>query len=68
MTRDEIFDRIRELLTKTFGLPAEKITPTALLQQDLDLDSIDARACRVYGARDLPARHVGERGPDLVAA
>jgi len=29
MTRDEIFERVRELLTKTFGLPAEKITPTA---------------------------------------
>ena len=33
-----------------------------------DLDSIDARACRVHGARDLPARHIGERGPDLIAA
>ena len=36
MTRDEIFERVRELLTKTFGLPAEKVTPTALLQKDLD--------------------------------
>ena len=42
MTRDEIFERIREMLTKTFGSPAEKMTPTALLQKDLDLDSIDA--------------------------
>ena len=48
MTRDEIFERVRELLTKTFGLPAEKITPTALLQQDLDLDSIDAVDLVVY--------------------
>ena len=48
MTRDEIFERVRELLTKTFGLPAEKVTPTALLQQDLDLDSIDAVDLVVY--------------------
>jgi acyl carrier protein len=48
MTRDEIFERVRELLTKTFGLPAEKVTPKALLQQDLDLDSIDAVDLVVY--------------------
>ena len=59
MTRDEIFARVRELLTKTFGLPAEKIKPTALLQQDLDLDSIDAVDLVVY-LQDWTGREVPE--------
>ena len=59
MTRDEIFERVRELLTKTFGLPAEKVTPTALLQQDLDLDSIDAVDLVVY-LQDWTGREVPE--------
>ena len=59
MTRDEIFARVRELLTKTFGLPAEKVTPTALLQQDLDLDSIDAVNLVVY-LQDWTGREVPE--------
>ncbi len=59
MTRDEIFQRIRELLIKTFGLPAEKITPTALLQKDLDLDSIDAVDLVVY-LQDWTGREVPE--------
>ena len=57
MTRDEIFERVRELLTKTFGLPAEKVTPTALLQKDLDLDSIDAVDLVVY-LQDWTGREV----------
>ena len=59
MTRDEIFERVRELLTKTFGLPAEKVTPTALLQKDLDLDSIDAVDLVVY-LQDWTGREVPE--------
>ena len=59
MTRDEIFERIREILTKTFGLPAEKLTPTALLQKDLDLDSIDAVDLVVY-LQDWTGREVPE--------
>ena len=66
MTRDEIFERVRELLTKTFGLPAEKITPTALLQQDLDLDSIDAvdlaiKLQEITGKRVKPQEFKGIR-------
>ena len=59
MTRDEIFERVRELLTKTFGLPASKITPTALLQKDPDLDSIDAVDLVVY-LQDWTGREVPE--------
>ena len=56
MTRDEIFERVRELLTKTFGLPAEKVTPTALLQKDLDLDAVDL----VVYLQDWTGREVPE--------
>lgn len=59
MTREEIFERIRELLTKTFGLAPDKIRPTALLQQDLDLDSIDAVDLVVY-LQDWTGREVPE--------
>ena len=40
-------------------LPAEKITPTALLQKDLDLDSIDAVDLVVY-LQDWTGREVPE--------
>ena len=42
MTKEEIYLKIVEILAETFDLPREKITPGALLVQDLDLDSIDA--------------------------
>jgi acyl carrier protein len=42
MTKDEIFIRVRQILVETFELDAEKITLDAHLQEDLDLDSIDA--------------------------
>ena len=42
MTRDEIFAVLSTALQDMFEVPAEKITETALLYQDLDLDSIDA--------------------------
>lgn len=42
MTRDEILQKITEILVTTFDLPAEKVTADALLRDDLDLDSIDA--------------------------
>jgi acyl carrier protein len=42
MTRDEIYQKLRDTLIEMFEVPADKITPEALLYQDLDLDSIDA--------------------------
>ena len=41
MTRDEIFARVRAILAETFELEVTAITPSALLYEDLDLDSID---------------------------
>ena len=42
MTRENIFQKVVEILSETFDLRSDQITPDALLVQDLDLDSIDA--------------------------
>jgi acyl carrier protein len=42
MTKDDIFERIVAILHDTFEIERERITPRALLQDDLDVDSIDA--------------------------
>jgi acyl carrier protein len=42
MTRDEIFNRLRDLLVQNFEIDPGRITGSARLFQDLDLDSIDA--------------------------
>jgi acyl carrier protein len=42
MTNDEIFARVRDILVDTFELDPESITLESRLQEDLDLDSIDA--------------------------
>ncbi|MFC4272527.1 acyl carrier protein [Sneathiella chungangensis] len=42
MSRDEIYDKLREYLEDMFEVPPELITPDAQLYDDLDLDSIDA--------------------------
>lgn len=41
-TKDEIFKHIKDILVKEFEIDAGKLTPNALLIEDLDLDSIDA--------------------------
>ena len=42
MTREEILARVTAILVESFGLDSERVTPTAHLVDDLDLDSIDA--------------------------
>ena len=42
MEKEDIYQKVVEILSETFDLQREKITPNALLVQDLDLDSIDA--------------------------
>lgn len=42
MTKQEIFDKITDLLNTEFDLPKEKLVPEARMHEDLDLDSIDA--------------------------
>lgn len=42
MTREDIHQKVVEILSETFELRREQITPDAQLVRDLDLDSIDA--------------------------
>ena len=42
MTRDEIYERIVEILADSFELESDEIKPESTLYEDLDLDSIDA--------------------------
>ncbi len=42
VTKEEIFNKIADVLHETFEIPLEKITLEAKLFEDLDLDSIDA--------------------------
>ena len=42
MSKDEILVKMREILSDTFELDADRITGEARLFEDLDLDSIDA--------------------------
>jgi acyl carrier protein len=41
-TKEEIFQRVSDLLVKQFEVEANAITPSARLREDLDIDSIDA--------------------------
>jgi acyl carrier protein len=42
MSKEEILARLIAVLRENFDIPAEKITLTARLYEDLDIDSIDA--------------------------
>ncbi|MDO4505940.1 MAG: acyl carrier protein [Spirochaetales bacterium] len=42
MTREEIFERLKETLVSVFEIEESDIVPEARLGDDLDLDSIDA--------------------------
>ncbi len=42
MSKDELYQRISEILVKTFDIESARIRPDARLGEDLDVDSIDA--------------------------
>ncbi len=42
MTKDQLLARCVDILHETFGIDRARITPTARLYEDLDIDSIDA--------------------------
>jgi len=42
MTKDDIFLKIKDILSGDFEINADSITPEAKMYQDLELDSIDA--------------------------
>ena len=41
MTKEEIFDKLKDILVAKFEIEADKITLDASIGDDLDLDSID---------------------------
>ena len=42
MTKDEVFEKLRDILVSEFEIDAAAVRPEALLYDELDLDSIDA--------------------------
>lgn len=42
MTKDDIFQRIVQILQDTFDIDAQRVTLESKLHEDLDIDSIDA--------------------------
>ncbi len=42
MTKNDIFEKMKEILVDTFEIDPARIKPESLLLNDLDLDSIDA--------------------------
>jgi len=42
MSKEELFTKIKEILSKEFEIEASSITPQSKLFADLELDSIDA--------------------------
>ncbi|MBQ4378756.1 MAG: acyl carrier protein [Treponema sp.] len=42
MTKDELFTKLKEILVDEFDIDESLITPDALIQEDLELDSIDS--------------------------
>jgi len=41
MTREEVFEQVRAILVDTLSVDADKVTPTARFQEDLETDSLD---------------------------
>ncbi len=42
MTKQEIFEYLSKILQEAFDIPSENIKPESRLNEDLDIDSIDA--------------------------
>jgi acyl carrier protein len=42
MTKEQIFERLKQVLQETFDIDPARITMSARLYDDLDIDSIDA--------------------------
>jgi acyl carrier protein len=40
-SQEEVYERIKEVLTEQLGVEESEITPEASFQQDLDADSLD---------------------------
>jgi acyl carrier protein len=42
MSKQELYEQLKAILQETFEIEPERITPEALLRENLDIDSIDA--------------------------
>lgn len=42
MTKDELYTKLKEILINDFDIEEDLIKPEALIQEDLELDSIDS--------------------------
>jgi acyl carrier protein len=60
VTREQIYNDVRAMMTETFELEPERVTLDARLYEDLDLDSIDALDM-VVKLQELIHRRVEER-------
>ena len=41
MTREEVFEKVKEILVETLSVDADKVTLEARFQEDLETDSLD---------------------------
>lgn len=55
MSKDEIFAKLKTILSAEFEIEEDKITPEATLADDLDLDSIDSIDLIVKMKEYMPA-------------
>ena len=55
MSKEEIFDKVKNILVSEFELDEGDVTPDALLGDDLDLDSIDSIDLIVKMKEFMPA-------------
>lgn len=55
MSKDEIFTKLKSILSKEFEIDEASITPDATLGDDLDLDSIDSIDLIVKMKEYMPA-------------
>ena len=56
MTRDELYESLKEALASDFGIDKEKISLDSNLVEDFDLDSIDAADLIVKYKEYLPSK------------
>jgi acyl carrier protein len=48
LKRGEIFDRVRRILQTEFAVEEQLVVPDARLQEDLDIDSLDAVVLAIH--------------------
>jgi len=61
MTHPEIIVKVNQLMQKGFEIPAEKLIPTAMLFDDLGLDSLDAVDMLVHLEENLGVKVDAEK-------